>query len=116
MLVTGNVLGLVVAALILRFGHGTEVIAWVLAYFVMPISAVIFTATVLPELVQVIAIAWPASRIFQGMRAVIAGTPMPWGQVVMASILKVVYLVLASLLARWTLVILRRRGFGTRYL
>lgn len=116
LLLTGIVLGLVVVAMILRFGHGIEVIAWGLAFLVMPISAVFFPVTVLPGPVQAVAKAWPASHIFEGMRAVIAGGPTPWGQVAWASILNVVYLVLAVLLARWALATLRRRGFVTRYL
>lgn len=116
LLVTGIVLGLVVVALILRFGHGIEVIAWGLAFLVMPISAVFFPVTILPGPVQAIAKVWPASYIFEGMRSVLAGNPTPWGLVAWASILNAVYLALAVLLARWALATLRRRGFVTRYL
>lgn len=116
LLMTGIVLGLVVVALILRFGQGIEVIAWGLAFLVMPISAVFYPVTVLPGPVQAIAKVWPASHIFEGMRAVLAGSSIPWGQVGWATLLNMVYLVLAVLLARWALVTLRKRGFVTRYL
>lgn len=116
LMVTGIVLGLVVLALVIRFGPGVEVLAWALAFVILPISAVFFPVSVLPEPLRVLAFFWPASHIFEGMRTVLGGGALPWGEVVAASLLNVAYFVGALALAWRSLVMLRRRGYITRYL
>ncbi len=115
-LLTGLVLGIVVLALVVRYGQGVEILAWGLAFVVLPISAVFFPVSVLPGPLQVLAHAWPASYVFEGMRSVLAGGPIPWGQLAWATVLNLIYLAAALAYARWALETLRRRGFVTRYL
>lgn len=63
--------GMMVSALILRFGLGAESLAWFLVFALAPISCVYYPVSVLPDWVEPIAFAFPAAHIFEGMRAVL---------------------------------------------
>lgn len=115
-LLTGIVLGLIVLAIVVRYGQGVEVLAWGIAFLLLPISAVFFPVSVLPAPLRLVAWVWPASHIFEGMRTVLAGGPMPWGQVAMATVLNFIYLAGGLFYCRWALATLQKRGFVTRYL
>ena len=61
-------LGLIVSALVLRFGQGAESLGWAAIFLVQPISGVFYPISVLPEWLQPIARLIPASHIFEGLR------------------------------------------------
>ncbi len=71
LLVMGWSVGLMICGMILRWGLGVESLAWVAMYAVVPICGVYYPLAVLPDWLQVIARAIPASHIFEGMRAVL---------------------------------------------
>jgi ABC-2 type transport system permease protein len=54
--------------------------------------------------------------VFEGMRAVLAGEPLPTGSLAIALGLDAIYLVGAFLFANAMLRQLRRRGLVTRYM
>jgi ABC-2 type transport system permease protein len=64
-------LGMVVSALILRFGLGAESLAWFLVFALAPVSGVYYPVSVLPDWVETIAFALPSAHVFEGMRAVL---------------------------------------------
>lgn len=84
-------LGLIVVALILRYGMGAEGLAWIVVFMLAPVSAVYYPVTVLPEWLQWIAAALPASHVFEGMRAVVFDGAVPWGSVAAATGLNLLY-------------------------
>jgi ABC-type polysaccharide/polyol phosphate export permease len=110
----GVALSMVVAGLVLRFGHGAEILAWGLAAMLLPLSAPYYPLTALPGWAQGLARALPPAHVFESMRQVLAGDPVPWGSLGAALALDVVYLVAAFAFARRMLAVFRRRGFVTR--
>lgn len=70
LLVMGWAIGLLVSALVLRYGLGAENLAWAVIFAVAPVSGVYYPVSVLPGWLQPVAHALPSSYVFEGMRAV----------------------------------------------
>ena len=70
LMMLGWALGLLVVALLLRFGIGAENLAWFIGFMMAPISAVYYPVSVLPAWLQWAAWALPSTYVFEGMRAV----------------------------------------------
>ena len=64
-------LGLIVSALVLRYGQGAESLGWAAIFLVQPISGVFYPINILPEWLQPIALIIPASHIFEGLRLIL---------------------------------------------
>jgi ABC-2 type transport system permease protein len=92
LLVMGWALGLMICALILRHGQGAESIAWLAVFVLAPISAVYYPVTVLPPVLQYVALALPSAHVFEGMRAVMFEHVFRWGDFLAALALNLVYL------------------------
>jgi len=71
LLVMGWAIGLIVSALILRFGQGAESLAWAVIFLFQPIAAVFYPVSILPTWLQPVAWATPAAYVFEGMRSVV---------------------------------------------
>lgn len=112
----GVVMSLMVVGLILRFGNTAEIFAWGIAEIVSPLCAVYYPLSVLPGWARTLAWWLPPSHVFEGMRAVLAGRPLPTGSLAIALGLDAIYLVGAFLFANAMLRQLRRRGLVTRYM
>lgn len=112
----GTAIGMIVLGIILRFGPGADILAWGLAVLMMPLSAVFYPVDVLPRWAQIITAGLPTSYVFEGMRTVLAGDPLPMRNLVMAYALDAVYLFLGMAFARSMFGVLRRRGYVTRYM
>ena len=68
LMIMGWWVALGVVSLILRHGAGAEALAWSVLFGLTPFSAVFYPVSVLPRAVQPIALALPASHVFEGMR------------------------------------------------
>ena len=88
--------GLFVTGLIVRFGLKIQALAWSLIAVLHPLSAVFYPVAILPETLQKIALALPTAYIFEGMREVLASGTASWNYVLMAVILNIFYLIIAS--------------------
>ncbi len=64
-------LGLISAGVILRYGLGAEELAWSLAFLLLPLACVYYPVSVLPDWLQVIALALPPTHVFEGMRSIL---------------------------------------------
>lgn len=62
--------GLVSVALLMRYGLGAESLIWFIVFLLAPISAVYYPVSILPEWLEAIAMAIPATSVFEGMRVV----------------------------------------------
>lgn len=71
LLISGAIIGLVVAALVLRFGMGAESLAWVLVFAIAPFSAIYYPLSTLPDFMQMMALFLPTSHVFEGMRMLV---------------------------------------------
>jgi ABC-2 type transport system permease protein len=92
---TGIALGVAASAIVIRLGPASEWLIWPIPMLISPFAGVFYPVTVLPGWMQAIAAILPPAYVFEGMRAVVAGSPPPWGRLALGGGLAVVYLVLA---------------------
>lgn len=71
LIIMGWSIGLMVVALVLRFGLGAEGLAWAVIFAVAPFSGIYYPLSVLPAWLQPAARALPSSHVFEGMRALV---------------------------------------------
>jgi ABC-2 type transport system permease protein len=115
LLVVGWSVGMVVIGLILRVGQGAEILAWGLLAMVLPLSGAFYPVTDLPGPLQPVARVLPTTRLFAAGRTVLAGHPLPWGDVGIAVVGTVI---LAGASVAWlmrSLAVFRARGFISRH-
>ncbi len=110
LVVMGWAVGIITTALILRFGQEAEVLAWGVALFFQPVSAVFYPVAVLPWYLRIVADYVPASHVFEGMRAVVAGQAFPMHELAWAAGLNVVYMILSILFFYWNFKVVKRKG------
>ncbi len=97
-------LGLISAGVILRYGLGAEELAWSLAFLLLPLCCVYYPVSVLPNWLQVIALALPPTHVFEGMRSILLHHTFDikelwWALSLNAGYLLVGYLVFSRFLA-----------------
>jgi ABC-2 type transport system permease protein len=95
--ITGIALGILGTAIVLRFGPASEWLIWPIPSLLSPFVGVFYPLATLPAWMQVIGKAMAPSYVFEGMRAIVAGKPTPWGQLAMGLGLSGFYLALACL-------------------
>jgi ABC-2 type transport system permease protein len=93
---TGIALGVLGAGMVLRLGPASEWLIWPIPTLLSPFAGVFYPLNVLPAWMRAISRALPPSYVFDGMRAVVAGKPAPWGELAIGGGLAVVYLGLAG--------------------
>jgi len=79
----GVALGILGISLVLRFGPASEWLVWPIPAVVTPFAAVFYPVATLPSWMQWISRLLPPSHVFEGIRAIVAGTPysgneLPW--------------------------------------
>lgn len=110
LLVMGWVIGLVVSAVVLRFGLGAESMAWVLTFAFWPVSGIYYPIAVLPAPLQAVAQALPSAHVFEGMREVMLTGAFPSAHFWAATGLNALYLAVALAVFLGVFRIARRRG------
>ncbi len=112
---TGIALGVTASAIVIRLGPASEWLIWPIPMLISPFAGVFYPVTVLPGWMQAIATILPPSYVFEGMRAVVAGSPPPWDRLALGGGLAVIFLVLACVFffAMYRTVI--RTGLIARY-
>lgn len=78
LLVCGWAIGLMVAALVMRYGLAAENFAWGAIFVAAPISGIYYPVSVLPDWLQAVAWCLPTSHVFEGMRAVLLEKTFLW--------------------------------------
>lgn len=110
LMVFGWSLGIIATAIILRWGHGAESLAWAIPFMIQPVAAVFYPVSALPPWLQPISLALPPAHIFEGMRAAILSGTTAWQPLVIAMALNLAYLGIAGAIFAFTLKIARKRG------
>lgn len=95
LIVMGWSLGLLIVALILRYGMGAEGLAWIVVFMLAPVSAVYYPVTVLPGWLQPVSWALPSSHVFEGMRSLLFGGGLRWDHLAWATGLNALYMVMS---------------------
>ena len=106
----GWAMGMVTVALIMRWGHAAEALAWGIPFLIQPLSAVFYPVSVLPAWLHPIAWALPSTYVFEGMRQVMATGQAPWNMFWWSLGLNVVYLVAAAVFFNHMFQVVRRKG------
>jgi ABC-2 type transport system permease protein len=110
LLLMGWWMGMITTALIIRWGHSAEALAWAVPYLVQPVTAVFYPVSVLPSWLQPVAWAMPATHVFEGMRAALKGQPLDPNQLALAFGLNLLYMIGSALLFRHMFNVARQRG------
>lgn len=92
----GIALGIVGASLVLRLGPSAEWFVWPIPAVVSPFAGVFYPVATLPTWMQYVSRLLPPSYVFEGMRAIVAGNPMPGTTLLWGTLLSVVYILLAG--------------------
>jgi len=110
LMVFGWAIALMVTAMILRHGAGAESLAWSVLFGLAPLSAVFYPVSVLPAWLQPVALALPTTHVFEGMRAVLAGSVFPAGHLAWAFGLNLLFMGAAVWIFIAIFGVARRRG------
>ena len=97
LMLMGWCVALAVVSLILRHGAGAETLAWGVMFGVAPFCAIYYPVSVLPVWLQPFSLALPATHVFEGMRAALAGT-IRWDHLAAAFGLNLFWIAAAALL------------------
>jgi ABC-2 type transport system permease protein len=103
-------MGLVVTAMILRFGLAAENLAWFIVFLLAPVSAVYYPVTVLPGWLQVVSWSLPSTYVFEGMRAVMFQHVFRWDLFLPALGLNFVFMAIGLGIYLWSFA--RARALG----
>jgi len=107
-------IGILTTTLILRYGQKAEILAWGLAFLFQPVSAVFYPVSVLPTVLQKIALFIPATHVFEGMRSVLRNEGLPIEHLVWAFGLNALYLMASLFLFYHVFTIVKQRGLLLR--
>ena len=110
LLVMGWSVGLLVSALILRWGLGAESLAWLTIFAVAPLSGIYYPISILPGWLQPVSWALPSSYVFEGMRGVLIDKHFDLELLAGAVGLNLLYIAVAAAVFLRTVHIARREG------
>jgi ABC-2 type transport system permease protein len=91
----GIALGIGGSALVLRFGPAAEWFVWPIPALLSPFAGVFYPLAILPGWMQVIGYLLPPAYVFEGLRAILAGTPLSGAMLVWGAALAILYVLLA---------------------
>jgi ABC-2 type transport system permease protein len=111
----GIALGIMGAAIVLRFGPASEWLIWPIPAVISPFACVFYPQATLPAWMQAISHLLAPSYVFEGMRAIVAGKPVPTVQLAVAVGLAIACVVLACLLFTAVYRYALRSGLIARY-
>ena len=114
LLLFGWAVGMCTMGLILRYGQAAEALIWGVPFLLQPVSAVFYPVAVLPDWLEPVAWALPSTWVFEGMREVLATGRLPWGSVVVALAMNLLYLALGAVFFGWMLRKVREKGYLAR--
>lgn len=107
---TGWAAGLLMSAMLIRFGLAAESFAWASIFLLAPICGVYYPVSTLPEWLRVISWALPPTHVFEGMRAVVLDGTFRADLIASAIALNIAYLAGALLVFLWAFRRARERG------
>src|SRR2546426_1222959 len=94
----GVALGIIGAAIVLRFGPATEWFIWPIPALVSPFAGVFYPLATLPTWMQYLSRILPPSYVFENVRAIISGRPPSVNALIWGVVLAFAYVLLACLM------------------
>ena len=110
LMIMGWAIGLMVSAMVLRWGLGAENLAWAIIFAFAPLSGVYYPISVLPSWLQPVANALPSSYVFEGMRSVLSERAFRSDLLIHALALNAVYLAAGVAIFLAAFRVARKRG------
>ena len=92
LMMSGWFMGFTSSGLIIYYGRRLQGLAWMLGIALSPFSAVFYPVSALPGWAQVVASALPMTYVFEGMRQILRGGPLPLAALGLSFGLNVLYL------------------------
>jgi ABC-2 type transport system permease protein len=114
LLVMGWATGLMISALIMRYGLGAESLAWIAVFALAPVSGIYYPVSVLPHWLQYVSAVLPSSYVFEGMRTVMFEQVFRWDLFLAATGLNILYLLAGAASFLATFRYARRKGLLMR--
>jgi ABC-2 type transport system permease protein len=91
----GIALGVFASAIVLRLGPAAEWFIWPIPALLSPFAGVFYPLSTLPKWMQLVSRVLPPAYVFEGVRRIVAGGAASGAALAWATVLAVVYLVLA---------------------
>lgn len=114
LLVMGWAAGLMIAALIMRYGLGAESLAWIAIFALAPVSGIYYPIAALPGWLQPVSWTLPSAYVFEGMRGVMFDGIFRWDLFLAASGINLIYLGVGAGVFLWSFHVARRDGLLLR--
>jgi len=114
LLIMGWAVGMLVNALIIRFGRGLVAFSWAISFIIQPFACVFYPLSALPEWARSVAALIPATWVFEGMREVLSGKELSLGLLALAFGLNLLYLAAARMIFGKVMRTARERGLLTK--
>lgn len=103
-------IGLIVSALVLRYGQSFEELAWAIIFIVLPFSCVYYPLSSLPEVMQTFSSIFPTTMIFEEMRSLIFNSNMKIFNLIKIICINIFLLLISSLFFLYILRVVRKKG------
>ena len=103
-------IGLLVSALVLRYGQSFEELAWAIIFIVLPFSCVYYPLSSLPEIMQTFSGIFPTTLIFEEMRSLIFNSHMNHINLIKIFFINIFLLLMSSLFFLYILRVVRKKG------
>jgi ABC-2 type transport system permease protein len=88
-------IGLFILGIILRLGTRIQALAWGLVLIFQPLTAAFYPLSVMPPVMQAIALLFPPTYAFEAARAALSTPEVSWEWVAIASVENVIYFALS---------------------
>lgn len=111
----GIALGILGSSVVLRYGPAGEWFVWPIPALVSPFVGVFYPLSMLPAWMRIFSRVLPPAYIFESIRTILAGGPVPTGALLWAIVLAVLDVVLACGLFTLTFKFAVRTGLMARY-
>jgi ABC-2 type transport system permease protein len=115
LLLCGWCTAMLVIGLLLRYGQSAEILAWATTFTILAVSGVFNPVESIPGPIQPIARILPTTYAFTAARDLLDGGPIPWDDLLWATLGAFVLAGLSMLYVLRMLRTFRDRGFVTRY-
>lgn len=110
LILTGWAVGFLVTGLIFMYGKRIQILAWAMIAVISPFCAVYYPVSILPIWAQKIAMAVPASYVFEGMRQVMVSHTMNTSMLYMSLFLNIIYIFLSLIFLKRSFNRVLRKG------
>jgi ABC-2 type transport system permease protein len=112
---SGIALGIAGTAMVLRLGPASEWFVWPMPAMLSPFVGVFYPIATLPLWMQWLSRILPPSYVFEGIRAIVRGTPWQPATLAIAFALSVAYIIAAGVFFRHVFRVAVRTGLLARY-